>query len=450
MISLAVIDDEVAVLRTLQRKAAKNGYEVRVFSSPEEALSVIESRHFDIVLSDLRMPGIDGFTVLERVKSISPETEVIIMTGYGSVSTAVDLVKKGAFYYLDKPFTPDQALLVLNRAAEHLGLLNENRKLKRDLLDTDPFAKIIGISQPMRELIKFIHKVGQVDCNVLIQGESGTGKELIARAIHESSLRKNKPFISFNCGSFSEDLIANELFGHEKGAFTGADRGKAGLFESAQKGTVFLDEIGETPLSMQVKLLRLLQEKKLIRVGGTSPVDLDVRIISATNRILEHEVAAARFREDLYFRLKVVTIRAPALRERKEDIPVLADHFIKRYNALYRKQIKGLTKKAMTTLNKYSFPGNVRELEHIISSAVALSDDIWLSEKDLPQDLGCLEVETIAPDSLSPLWKNEREYIIKVLEATNYNKVRAADILEIPRTTLWRKIRKYRIPNAVE
>lgn len=450
MISLAIIDDEVAVLRTLQRKAAKNGYDVRVFTSPEEALSVIERRHFDIVLSDLRMPGIDGFTVLERVKSISPETEVIIMTGYGSVSTAVDLVKKGAFYYLDKPFTPDHALLVLNRAAAHLGLLNENRKLKRDLLDKDPFAKIIGVSQPMRELTRFIHKVGQVDCNVLIQGESGTGKELIARAIHESSLRKDKPFISFNCGSFSEDLIANELFGHEKGAFTGADRGKAGLFESAQKGTVFLDEIGETPLSMQVKLLRLLQEKKLIRVGGTSPVDLDVRIISATNRILEHEVAAARFREDLYFRLKVVTIRAPALRERKEDIPVLADHFLKRYNALYKKQIKGLTKKAMATLNKYSFPGNVRELEHIISSAVALSDDIWLGEKDLPQDLGCLEVETLAPDSLSPLWKNEREYIIKVLEATNYNKVRTAEILEIPRTTLWRKITKYRISNAVE
>lgn len=450
MISLAIIDDEVAVLRTLQRKAAKNGYEVRVFTSPEEALSVIDRRHFDIVLSDLRMPGMDGFTVLERVKSISPETEVIIMTGYGSVSTAVDLVKKGAFYYLDKPFTPEQALLVLNRAAEHLGLLNENRKLKQDLLGRDPFAKIIGVSQPMRELIRFIHKVGQVDCNVLIQGESGTGKELIARAIHESSLRKEKPFISFNCGSFSEDLIANELFGHEKGAFTGADRGKAGLFESAQKGTVFLDEIGETPLSMQVKLLRLLQEKKLIRVGGTSPVDLDVRIISATNRILEHEVAAARFREDLYFRLKVVTIRAPALRERKEDIPVLADHFLKRYNALYKKQIKGLTKKAMATLIKYSFPGNVRELEHIISSAVALGDDIWLGEKDLPQDLGCLEVETLAPESLTPLWKSEREYIIKVLEATNYNKVRTAEILEIPRTTLWRKIRKYRIPNAVE
>jgi two-component system, NtrC family, response regulator AtoC len=450
MIRLAVIDDEAAVLRSIQRKAVKSGYEVRVFTDPKEALSVMEKYHFDIVLSDLKMPGIDGFAVLERVKSISPDTEVIIMTGYGSVPTAVDLVKKGAFYYLEKPFTPDQAMLVVNQAAKHLGLLNENRKLMKDLLGRDPFAKIIGVSQSIRELIKFIHKVGQVDCNVLIQGESGTGKELIARAIHDSSLRKEKPFVSFNCGSFAEDLIANELFGHEKGAFTGADRSKAGLFESAQKGTVFLDEIGETPLSMQVKLLRLLQEKKLIRVGGTFPVDLNVRIISATNRILEHELAAGRFREDLYFRLKVVTIQAPALRERKEDIPVLTDHFLKRYNALYRKQLKGFTRKAMAMLSKYSFPGNVRELEHIVSSAVALSDGMWLDEKDLPQDLGCLEVETLSADRLSPLWEKEKEHIIKVLEATNYNKVRTAEILDIPRTTLWRKIKKYKISNMVE
>jgi two-component system, NtrC family, response regulator AtoC len=450
MIRLAIIDDEMTVLRTLQRKVGKHGYEVHVFTEPAEALSVIERRDFDIVLSDLRMPGLDGFNVLERVKNISPETEVIIMTGYGSVPIAVDLVKKGAFYYLEKPFTPDQALLVLNRAAEHLGLLDENRRLRQDLLNREQATRIIGVSRAIRELIKFIHKVGQVDCNVLIQGESGTGKELIARAIHEASARKDMSFVSFNCGSFSEDLIANELFGHEKGAFTGADKGKAGLFETAQKGTVFLDEIGETPLSMQVKLLRLLQERKLFRVGGTTPVDLDVRIISATNRVLEHEVTAARFREDLYFRLKVVTIRAPALRERKEDIPVLTDHFLKRYNALYSKQIKGFTKKAGSTLNKYSFPGNVRELEHIVSSAVALSDDKWLSEKDLPQDLGCLEVETFSPDRLTSLWKNEREYIIRVLEATNFNKVRAAEVLEIPRTTLWRKIKKYRIPDALE
>ncbi|MFO7727949.1 MAG: sigma-54 dependent transcriptional regulator [Desulfonatronovibrio sp.] len=450
MIQLAVIDDEPAVLRALQRKAGKNIYEVHTFTDPAEALSVIERRHFHIILSDLKMPGIDGFSILERVKKISPDTEVIIMTGYGSASTAVDLVKKGAFYYLEKPFSPDQAMLVLNRAAEHLGLLDENRKLKRELLDKRLVTKIIGVSRPVRELVKFIHKVGQVDCNVLILGESGTGKELIARAIHESSTRKDKPFVSFNCGGFSEELIANELFGHEKGAFTGADRGKAGLFETAQKGTIFLDEIGETPLSMQVKLLRVLQEKKVLRVGGTTPVDLNVRIISATNRELEHEVSMARFREDLYFRLKVVTIRAPALRERKDDLPVLMEYFLKRYNNLYNKQIKGFTRKARAILNKYSFPGNVRELEHIISSAVALGEDAWIDEKDLPQDLGCLEVETISQEHLVPLWENEREYIVKVLEATNYNKVRASEILEIPRTTLWRKIKKYRIPDAVE
>lgn len=402
------------------------------------------------MLSDLRMPGLTGFEVLDRVKALSPETQVIIMTGYGSVTTAVDLVKQGAFYYLEKPFSPDQAMLILQRAARHLGLVDENRRLKKDLESGQGQTRIIGISRCIREMIKFIHKVAQVDCNVLIQGESGTGKELIARAIHDYSPRKDKPFVSFNCGAFSEDLVVNELFGHEKGAFTGADRGKPGLFETAQNGTVFLDEIGEAPLSMQVKLLRLLQEKEILRVGGTRPVDLNVRILSATNRELEHEVTMAKFREDLYFRLKVVTIRAPALRERKEDIPVLTEHFLKRYNSMYNKNIKGFTKRASSILNQYSFPGNVRELEHIISSAVALSDDAWLDEKYLPSDLGCLEVETISPEKLVPLWENEREHIIRVLEATNYNKVQAAEILEIPRTTLWRKIKKYKIANAVD
>ncbi|MFW5731131.1 MAG: sigma-54-dependent transcriptional regulator [Desulfonatronovibrionaceae bacterium] len=450
MVRLAIIDDEPAVLRNLKRRAEKSGYEVEAFSDPVAAMAAMEKKAFNIVLSDLRMPGLTGFEVLERVKALSRETQVIIMTGYGSVSTAVDLVKQGAFYYLEKPFSPDQAMLILHRAAKHLGLADENRRLKKDLESGRGQTRIIGISRSIREMIKFIHKVAQVDCNVLIQGESGTGKELIARAIHDYSPRKDKPFVSFNCGAFSEDLVVNELFGHEKGAFTGADREKPGLFETAQNGTVFLDEIGEAPLSMQVKLLRLLQEKEILRVGGTRPVDLNVRILSATNRELEHEVTMAKFREDLYFRPKVVTIRAPALRERKEDIPVLTEHFLKRYNAMYNKNIRGFTRRARSILNQYSFPGNVRELEHIISSAVALSDDDWLDEKYLPSDLGCLEVETISPEKLVPLWENEREHIIRVLEATNYNKVQAAEILEIPRTTLWRKIKKYKIANIVD
>lgn len=449
-IQLAVIDDEVPVLRTLQRKISKHGYAVHTFTDPSQALANIEKSHFDLVLTDLRMPKIDGMEVLDRVKQASPGTEVIIMTGYGSVASAVDSVKRGAFYYLEKPFSPDQALLILNRAAEHLGLMDENLKLKKDLLEKSPGTQILGVSQPIRELIKFINKVSQVNCNVLIQGESGTGKELIAKAIHEASSRYNKPFVSFNCGSFTEELIANELFGHEKGAFTGAQSTKAGLFESAQQGTVFLDEIGEMPMSMQVKLLRLLQENKLLRVGGTNPVNLDIRIISATNRELENEIKAGRFREDLYFRLKVIMIRAPALRERKEDIPVLLEHFLRRFNAMYHKKIKGFSKGALAVLQRYSFPGNVRELEHIVSSAVALGEGEWIQERDLPQDLGCLEVETINSENLGPLWQQEKAHILKVLEATNYNKVRAARILEIPRTTLWRKIKKYKIPDALE
>ena len=449
LIRIAIIDDEPLVLRNLQRKIGKSGYIVETFTDPLKALSRMEIEPFNIIFTDLCMPKMDGRKILNKIKENYPKTEVIIITGYASIENAVEAVKQGAFYYIEKPFTPDQVMLILKRAVDKVRLLNENKSPKEDLLKKDNVQKIIGVSSPVRELIKIIHKVSRVNCNVLIQGESGTGKELTARAIHFSSPRKDKPYVSFNCGSFTEELISNELFGHEKGAFTGAENIKIGLLEAAQRGTVFLDEIGEMPLSMQVKLLRVIQEKKLLRVGGSDPVNLDIRVISATNKELENEIKAGRFREDLYFRLKVVKIRVPSLRERKEDIPLLIKYFIDKYNLLYNKRIKEFSKQAREVLMKYSFPGNIRELEHIVSSAVALGEEALIDENELPEDLDRLVVETVENKDLLPLYEEEKAHIIRVLEATNYNKVRAAKILDIPRTTLWRKIKKYGIMESL-
>lgn len=439
---VAVVDDEPLALKNIRRIVARDGHEVEAFTNPAQALQRMLQSPFHIVMTDIRMPQMSGMELLERIKARFPETQVILFTGYASVDDAVKAIKKGAFYYVEKPLTPDKILSVLKRAVEKLSLMMENKKLRNEILKKDHGRGILGISAQIRELIKVINKVAGVDCNVLIQGESGTGKELVARAIHSGSLRKEKPFVAFNCGGFTEELAANELFGHEKGAFTGADRMKSGLFETAQGGSVFLDEIGEMALSTQVKLLRLIQERKLFRVGGAKPVALDVRLISATNKDLEYEVKAGRFREDLFFRVKVVVIRMPPLREHKDDIPLLVDHFIRYYNRLYNKDVEGFTAHAMDTLMRYPFPGNVRELEHMVCSAVALAEKRRLRAEDLPADLRLLDVDTLLRDDLTTLAEQEKAHIIRVLEATNYNKVRAAQILGIPRTTLWRRIRK--------
>lgn len=439
---VAVVDDEPLALKNIRRIVARDGHEVEAFTNPVQALQRMLQSPFHIVMTDIRMPQMSGIELLERIKARFPETQVILFTGYASVDDAVKAIKKGAFYYVEKPLTPDKILSVLKRAVEKLSLMMENKKLRNEILKKDHGRGILGISAQIRELIKVINKVAGVDCNVLIQGESGTGKELVARAIHSGSLRKEKPFVAFNCGGFTEELAANELFGHEKGAFTGADRMKSGLFETAQGGSVFLDEIGEMALSTQVKLLRLIQERKLFRVGGAKPVALDVRLISATNKDLEYEVKAGRFREDLFFRVKVVVIRMPPLREHKDDIPLLVDHFIRYYNRLYNKDVEGFTAHAMDTLMRYPFPGNVRELEHMVCSAVALAEKRRLRAEDLPADLRLLDVDTLLRDDLTTLAEQEKAHIIRVLEATNYNKVRAAQILGIPRTTLWRRIRK--------
>jgi DNA-binding NtrC family response regulator len=442
-IRLAVIDDEPIVCQRLKQIFRKRPFEVETFEAAEPALHRMAVRPFHLVLSDIRLPDRDGLEVLTEIKKKFPETQVILITGYATLDQAVEAVKQGAFYYLAKPFTPDQVLTIVERAVDQLTLSHENQRLREELSQRPPIKGIVGISPQVKELLQAIDKVSKIDCNVLIQGESGTGKELVALSIHHHSLRREYPFIDLNCGGFSEDLIANELFGHEKGAFTGADSTKIGLMEAAQGGTLFLDEIEEMPITMQVKLLRVIQERKIFRLGGIKPVSLDIRIISATNRELEKEAKEGRFREDLFYRLKVVLIKVPPLRERKEDIPVLLNYFIEKFNQAYKKKVRGFSREALEILMRYSFPGNVRELENIVASALALSEGDLIGPLDLPEDLKQFEVESLGGEQWLSREEQEKAYIRKILESTSYNKLKAAGILKMSRTTLWRKLIKY-------
>lgn len=444
-LAVAVVDDEPVAVKQVSRILTGNGYRVEGFEDPRECLARMETHPFHIVLTDIRMPHIDGIQFLETVKTRFPQTEMILFTGHSTIDGAVSAIQKGALDYIEKPLTPEKILASVKRAADKLLLITENKTLRQELLNKDHTRQILGVSPHIRELIKMINKVARIDCNVVISGESGTGKELVAQAIHHGSRRKDKPFVAFNCGGFTEDLVANELFGHEKGAYTGAGKGKKGLFETAQGGTVFLDEIAEMSFSTQVKLLRLIQERQLFRVGGSVPVPLDIRLIAATNKDLEYEVRTGRFREDLFFRLKVVVIHTAPLRERNGDIAFFIDHFVKKYNRLYNKTIEGFSRQATDILRHYTFPGNVRELENLVCSAVALGEKPWIGVEDLPEDLRMLEISTMSVDGLPSMAEQEKAHIIRVLEATNYNKVRAAKILDIPRTSLWRKIKKFGI-----
>ncbi|HDQ41172.1 MAG TPA: sigma-54-dependent Fis family transcriptional regulator [Desulfonatronum sp.] len=445
LLRVAVVDDEPLVLKNLSKSLGKRGYAVEVFADGKAFIKRMEKVMFAVVLSDIRMPGMDGMELLAAAKSLHPDIEVILLTGYGTIDSAVRAIKQGAFSYIEKPVTPERVLAIVRQALEKQRLSEESRLMRDDLIKQDHLREILGASPATKELIRVISKVAQIDCNVLIQGESGTGKELTARAIHYGSRRKQNPFVAFNCGSFTEELVANELFGHERGAFTGADSVKVGLLEAGQGGTVFLDEISEMPLSMQVKLLRTLQERKVYRVGGSVPIDLDIRVIAATNKDLEHEAKAGNFREDLYYRLKVIMVRTPPLRERRGDILMLGEHFLKRFNLMYGKDVQGMTKNAQAVLQKYPFPGNVRELEHIICSAVALCDGKWIDTRDFPEDLEQLETRYPGGNELPTLAEQEAAHLRRVLEATNFNKIKAAQILDVPRTTLWRMIKRHNI-----
>ena len=444
---LAVVDDEAIVRKRLQQALLKEGHAVAAFNSGEAFLEAQRLDPFDLVFLDVVLPGVDGMEILRRLKEDALPTEVIIMTGRASLNAAIEAVKLGAFYYLAKPLRIEEVRHLARKALEHRDLLSENLELKAQLKPPPGWGEMVGTSSRMQEVFTLIRKVAPLDCHVLIQGESGTGKELVSRAIHRESPRQEQPFIAFNCAGFTEELIASELFGYEKGAFTGALATKIGLIETAHPGTVFLDEIGDMPPSMQAKLLRVIQEKQIYRVGSNRPIQLDVRFIAASNKDLKREIQAGRFREDLFFRLNVVQIVIPGLRERPEDILLLAQYFLANYSRKFAKKLRGIDSQAREALTSYSYPGNVRELENIIERGVALAEGEVLTIKDLPTDLGEYSV-TPYQDWLT-LEELEQDYLQQVLAYTHYNIKQTSEILNLPRTTLWRKMKKYGLNKAV-
>jgi len=442
-VRIFILDDEAVTVKRIVHALKRDGYRVDGFISGEEALAKIQVDPPDVIIMDIRLEDADGVELMQRMRSKAPELAVILMTGYASIEHAVNATKKGAFHYLEKPFKLNELRRLIQEALLETRQKQQKGMLQKELREAGRFGEIIGASPVMLALFKTITQVAPLDCNVLIQGESGTGKELVARSLHLNSPRATKPFISFNCGSFSEELIANELFGHEKGAFTGAVTTKLGLLETANGGTVFLDEIGEMPQSMQVKLLRVLQERSFRRVGGVTPIKLDVRIIAASNRNLEKMIAAGEFRQDLYYRLKVVMIELPPLQQRLEDIPPLAVHFANKAAERFGKKRLTILSEFLDVLASYTFPGNVRELEHIMERSVALNQDGTLRLADLPPDIvwgPSLPARNLQEESV-PLKDLEMDHILEVYRQCGYNQTETAKKLGISRTTLWRRMR---------
>jgi two-component system response regulator PilR (NtrC family) len=389
MSRILVVDNEKSMREMLSIALEKEGYEVETARNGEVAVEMVEKSGFDVVITDINMPRSNGIDVLDAVNRVRPETPVIMMTGYASPETAVETMKKGAYDYITKPFNMEDFKLIIRNASEKKQLKEENTYLKYALKDKYQFGNIIGKNEGMRKVFEYIEKVSNSNATVLVGGESGTGKELVAKALHYNSSRKNYPFISINCGAMPENLLESELFGHEKGAFTSADSTKIGLMEVANKGTFFLDEVYDAPLTIQVKLLRVLQEREITRVGGTKPIKVDLRIIAATNRDLAEGVKEKIFREDLYYRLKVIAIELPPLRKRKEDIALLVQHFINKYNEQHDKdhKIQGIHPDALKCLENYEWPGNIRELENTIERAVVLETEDLIGISSLPEEI---------------------------------------------------------------
>jgi len=435
--SVLIIDDEESQLQSLKTFLAKRDYSVFTALSGESGYKIAEENIIDIVLTDFKMPGWDGLTVLKKIKDLNPEIDVVVMTAYGTIEGAVNLMKNGAFDHLIKPIDLDQLENVLNKIKERRYLISENKLLRNQLHDKFRFESIVSKSNAMENVLSTAARVAQTKSTVLIRGESGTGKELIAKAIHYASNRKDKPFITVNVASLSENLLESELFGHEKGAFTGAVNQRIGRFEEANEGTLFIDEVGDIPLSVQVKLLRAVQFGEIQKIGSNSTVKTDVRIIAATHRNLEEMIKEKTFREDLFYRLNVVTINLPPLRERKDDIPSLTDHFIKKYSLETGKKAKGISKEAFDYLIKYNFPGNIRELENMIERAIVLTRDEYITKNDLPSPVipgtGYAEFDPhdLNEDYDTKLRKYESAIINEALSRTNGNKSAAARILDI-------------------
>ncbi|MBW2028048.1 MAG: sigma-54-dependent Fis family transcriptional regulator [Deltaproteobacteria bacterium] len=445
--TVLVVDDDPAHRTMLRTLLAGWGYEVAEADDGSTAIERVHDQAFDLILMDIRMIKVSGLQALVEIKAFNPAIPVIIMTAYSSVETAVEALKNGAYDYLTKPLDFDELRLTMERAMDHRRLKEENRLLRENLGDHFDRQNIIGRSAAMGSLLETVAQVAPTEATVLLRGESGTGKEMIAGAIHFNSVRKDGPFVKINCAAITETLLESELFGHEKGAFTGAHRRKEGRFVQAHGGSLFLDEISEMSLAMQVKLLRVLQEREITRVGGEDVIKVDVRIIAATNKDLLEEMEAGRFREDLYYRLNVVTLTMPPLRERKEDIPLLAQHFLNLFAERNRKQIKGFSPQAMDWLIKYDWPGNVRELMNAIERGVVLSRSDYLDIQDLPLDIqnrpgeGPASEDTVPGDL--PLEKVEKATILKALELAGGNKSETARRLGITRRTLHKKLKKY-------
>jgi len=441
---LLVVDDDPVTVDLLKEVLSKEGYEVSTALSGEEAIAYGMDKLFDIIITDVRMGEKDGMEVLRFFKKSAPETTVIMITAFGSIETAIEAIREGAYDYISKPFKLEEIKFTIQRALEQRRLVQENKFYRMELLDKYQFKNVIGRTSLMFQVYKTIAKVADTKSTVLICGERGTGKELIARSIHYNSQRNHRPFIPVDCASLVETLIESELFGHVRGAFTGASSGKRGLLEEAEGGTLFLDEVGNLNLSMQSKLLRFLQEREIKRVGGTESIKVDVRVIAATNQPLEPLVKSGKFREDLFDRLNVVSITLPPLRERKDDIPLLTNHFLQKFSEENRKNISHISPEALEIIFQYSWPGNVRELEHTIERAIILSRHPMILPEDLPKKMAdeIKDPEILSPGKPLSLRELEKRYVLKVLQETGGNKKKASEILGIDRTTLYRILEK--------
>jgi two-component system response regulator AtoC len=439
---IMVVDDEAPFRKLLERRLSKDGNAVEAFESSESALSAAEQKQFDVALVDIKMPGMDGIELLRRIKEIHPSMEVIIITGQGTIDSAIAAMKLGAYDYLTKPCKLSELDLIVQKAYERSTLQRQNVLLQDQLRMRNPYGEIVGKSRKIREVVSLAHKVAPTASPVLIEGESGTGKELVANIIHKKSRRSEGPFIVINCAALQENLLENELFGHEKGAFTGASSFKHGLFELAEGGTFFIDEISEMNPNIQAKLLRVIELGEFRRVGGNRQIRVDVRVLAATNRNLEEEVKKGRFREDLFYRLNVVTLSLPPLRERKEDIPILVDYFL-RTQGMEGGWGKAISADALGSLKNYDWPGNIRELANVLERALILSTGNTITLKDLP--LTILGKSSTLPQSVSTLVEIEKNLIEKTLQELNGNKTKTAKTLGISLRNLYRKLEKYEI-----
>jgi len=440
-IRILVVDDELVIRESLHGWLKKSGYKVDTAEGGSAALAMLEKTPYDLLFLDIMMPVMSGIEVLEVVKEEYPHTLVVMITAYGSVETAVQAMKVGAVDYLMKPFDPDQLSLLTEKLMQQKRIMDENIFLREQMAEAIRFENLVGRSEAMQELFVMIQDVAESDSPVLITGETGTGKELVAKAIHAKSARHNGPFIPINCGAFPEHLLESELFGHERGAFTGAHRAKKGRLDLAHHGTLFLDEVGTVPLKMQVDLLRVLETKEFHRLGGTTEIEVDFRTIAATNRDLQQAIKKGEFRQDFFYRLNVISLHIPPLRQRRDDIPLLAEHFLDRYTRETNKDIDTISKEAMALFRKYDWPGNVRELENAIERAVVICKKRLLG----PEEFSFLAPHLLAATETYSLEKTQIAHLFKVLKEFDWNITKAAQALEINRVTLHKKIKKYEL-----